>query len=109
MIGSPSAEGRGHGMSKKIDLLGLVRDGRFRPSVPSGREHTYVRLTALQPQASQPTDAGEIDLAAYEGQAIMVRGIDQGEWIYDVEIIDTAGPILTAVVERLSGLPPTQR
>jgi hypothetical protein len=65
-------------------------------------------LTGIQPEAGQPPEAGEIDLTPHEGRAIMVRGFDQGAWIYAAEIIDTAGPILTAVVERISGLPPAQ-
>jgi hypothetical protein len=95
-------------MKSKVSILGLVQGGRFRLSVPSGRELAYARLTTLQPEVAQPADSGEIDLTPYEGQALMVRGYDQGEWIYGAEIIDMAGPILTAVVERLSGLPPTR-
>jgi hypothetical protein len=59
---------------------------------------------------SKPPETGEIDLTPYEGQAIMVRGVsgDGDTWIYAAEIIDTAGPILTAVVERLTGLPTAQ-
>jgi hypothetical protein len=34
----------------------------------------------------------------------MVRGVDSGNWIYSAEVIEVARPILSAVVERLSGL-----
>lgn len=91
-------------MSGAIEMMGLVRDGRFKPSVPSGRDEPYARLTTVQPQAAQPPESGEINLEEYEGRAIMVRGSDQGLWIFGAEIVDTAGPILSAVVERLSGM-----
>jgi hypothetical protein len=54
-------------------------------------------------QESVPPDAREIDLAEYEGRAIMVSGHDDGSWIYSASVIDEAGPILTAVVEQLFG------
>jgi hypothetical protein len=92
-------------MQNQITILGLVREGQFRLSVPTGRELSHARLTGMQPEAGQPPETSEIDLTPYEGRAIMVRGFDLGAWIYAAEIIDTAGPILTAVVERLSGLP----
>lgn len=91
-------------MDNEIRVMGLVRNGKFRLSVPSGRPEPFARLTRIAPQAAQPPEAGEIDLSEYEGSAIMVQGHDQGAWIYSAEIIDRAGPILTAVVERLSGI-----
>jgi hypothetical protein len=90
-------------MNGDIEVMGLVREGRFRLSVPSGRPQAYARLTRIPPQAAEPPEGGEIDLSEYEGRAIMVRGYDQGAWIYSAEITDEAGPILSAVVERLSG------
>jgi hypothetical protein len=92
-------------MQNPITILGLVREGQFRLSVPTGRDFSHARLTGILPEAGQSPETSEIDLTPYEGQAIMVRGIDRGAWIYAAEIIDAAGPILTAVVERLSGLP----
>jgi hypothetical protein len=86
-----------------MEVMGLVREGRFKLSVPSGRPEAYARLTLIPPQAAEPPEGGEIGLSEYEGRAIMVRGYDQGAWIYSAEITDVAGPILSAVVERLSG------
>lgn len=40
-------------------------------------------------------------MTKYEGQAIMVRGHDGGNWLYSAEVIDQAGPILTAVVQQV--------
>ena len=105
---TPDVQQNEVGMPNQITILGIVRGGQFRLSVPSGREFSHARLTGIQPEAGQPPEAGEIDLTPHEGRAIMVRGFDQGAWIYAAEIIDTAGPILTAVVERISGLPPAQ-
>jgi hypothetical protein len=44
-----------------------------------------------------------LDISPYEGNAIVVRGYDSGGWIYSAEVIDEAGPILTAVVLRVFG------
>lgn len=93
-------------MNELIDMMGLVRDGRLRLSVPSGRDSLTVRLTRVRPQEARAPESNEIDLSEYEGRALMVRGYDQSEWIYDAVIVDVAGLILTAVVERLTGLPP---
>mgnify|MGYP003379488150 FL=1 len=90
-------------MNGTFKVMGLVQNGRFRLSVPSGRAELVVRLTSISPQAGVPPETGEIDLSPYEGIALMVVGADQGAWIYSAEIIDTAGPILSAVVERLFG------
>jgi len=87
-----------------IKVMGLVQNGEFRLSVPSGRPEPFARLTRITPQASEPPEADQIDLRQYEGSAIMVTGYDGGAWIYSAVIIDQAGPILTAVVERLSGI-----
>ena len=90
-------------MNGDIEVMGLVREGRFKLSVPSGRPEAHARLTRISPQAAEAPEGDEIDLSEYEGRAIMVRGYDQGTWIYSAEITDVAGPILSAVVERLSG------
>jgi hypothetical protein len=83
-------------------ILGLVERGMFRPleaAAPSGS----VRLTRISPQASQSPESGELDLAEYEGSAIMVVGSSQGGWIYSAEVIDQATPIVTELVRRVFG------
>lgn len=92
-------------MEHPLEVMGLVRGGELVLSVPSGRADPSVRLTRIPSQGAQAPEADEVDLSQYEGRAIMVRGDDQGRWIHSAEIIDVAGPILSAVVERLSGLP----
>ena len=93
-------------MADKIKVMGLVKGGKLSLSVPSGRSDPFARLTRMSPQEAAPPEQEEIDLAEYEGTAIMVTGYDAGSWIYSAEIIDKAGPILSAVVERLSGWKP---
>jgi hypothetical protein len=93
-------------MTDQIKVMGLVISGKLKLSVPSGRSESLVRLTRLQPHEGASPENEEIDLSEYEGTAIMVTGYDRGGWIYSAEIIDKAGPILTAVVERLSGWKP---
>jgi len=87
----------------QIKAMGVVQNGKLRLSVPSGRPDAFVRLTRIAPQAAMAPEGDEIDLSEYEGSAIMVTGDDKGAWIFSAEVIDKAGPILTAVVERLSG------
>jgi hypothetical protein len=79
--------------------------GLFRTAivVPSGRLELYARLTRTAPNAAQSPESGEIDLKDYEGRAIMVCGYDQGAWIYAAEIIDTAGPLLSALSNAYRG------
>jgi hypothetical protein len=92
-------------MEHPIEVMGLVRQGELVLSVPSGRLESSVRLTRTPSHAAEAAKAEEIDLSQYEGRALMVRGDDQGRWIHSAEVVDVAGPILSAVVERLSGLP----
>jgi hypothetical protein len=92
-------------MEHPIQVMGLVRQGELVLSVPSGRLESSVRVTRTPCHAAEAAEAEEIDLSQYEGCAIMVRGDDQGRWIHSAEVVDVAGPILSAVVERLSGLP----
>jgi hypothetical protein len=60
-------------------------------------------LTRIQMQEARPPETEELNLTEYEGQAILVRGHDGGGWIYSAEVIDQAGPILTAVVQHVFG------
>lgn len=83
-----------------LAFLGVVRQGRF---VPLAAEHDPggpFRLTSAPPQAAQPPESGELPLGEYEGSAILVRGVDDGEWIYGATVVERAGLILTAVVQQ---------
>jgi hypothetical protein len=44
-------------------------------------------------------ESREIDLLPYEGRVLVVRGHDSGGWIYEAEIVEEGGPLLTALVE----------
>ena len=91
-------------MNAKEGLLGIVKDGHFYVLTPHGGEGSMVRLTAISMQVPVSVESGELDLTRYEGQAIMVQGHDGGGgWIYSAQVIDQAGPILTAVVRQVFG------
>ncbi len=92
---TPAAPGSNGG------FLGVVEEGSFRMLSP----HTgTARLTRIQMQEARTPESEEVNLTDYEGRAIMVSGHDGGGWIYSAEVIDVAGPILTAMVRRIFGL-----
>jgi hypothetical protein len=52
-------------------------------------------------QAAVAPEVQEISVKTQEGKAIMVEGRSSGGWIYSAELIDTAGPILSALVQKV--------
>ncbi|HWP49008.1 MAG TPA: hypothetical protein VNM22_17765 [Candidatus Limnocylindrales bacterium] len=84
-------------------FLGLVQNRQFHPLGSKFPLGSSVRLTQIQMQTAMSPESGELDLTPYEGSAIMVQGHGGGGWIYAAQIIDKAGPILTAVVKRVFG------
>ena len=82
-------------------FLCMVENGQVVVVDPCFSPLGVVRLTSIPMYAAQPPVSGELDLTKYEGSAIMVSGFDGGGWIYSAEVVDHAGPILTAVVRRL--------
>jgi len=85
-------------------FLGLVQDGRFSILTPRPQCCT-VKLTRIARPASiaeELTATHEINLAEYEGKAIMVTGVlpERRGWLYEANVIDQAGPILTEVVKE---------
>lgn len=87
-------------MNDANKYLGIVQDGKFQQLIPTGGS---ARFTSIQPQESVPPEGGELDLAQYEGSAVMLRGHDQGGWVYSAEVVDKAGPILTTMVRVVLG------
>lgn len=87
-------------MNGNIQFLGIVQNGIFQLLIP---HRESVRLTGIQMQEARPPETGELNLTEYEGQAVMIRGHDSGDWIYSAEVIDQAGPILTMVVQQVFG------
>ena len=81
-------------------ILGLVENGRVRVVFPSMGSPLGLRLTTIQRQEARSVESGEVDLTAYEGDAILIEGIRDSGWIYEARIIDHASPILTLLVRR---------
>jgi len=86
-------------------FLGTVQDSRFSILWPRPQCCT-IRLTRIVKPASISEDlvaSHEINLGEYEGKAIMVSGVlpEKKGWLYEANIIDQAGPMLTEVVKEL--------
>src|SRR5437667_845699 len=81
--------------------LGIVQRGRFQPLATERDTAPVCRLTKVAVNAKQSAASGELPLAKFEGSAILVRGFDQGEWIYSAVVIEQASLILTAVVQHV--------
>ena len=88
-------------MSVYSDQIGIVENGKLRLLEEQSSMEIFTRLTTMKAYESKLPDSEEIDLAQYEGKAIMIRGHDQGGWIYEASVVDVAGQILTAVVKNV--------
>ena len=91
-----------------LAYLGIVERGRFRPLATESDTLGLLRLTTLAINATEPPESGEVRLTEHEGAAILVRGVDRGEWIYSATIVESAGLILTAVVQQVFDVGPGQ-
>jgi len=89
----------------KMDkFLGVVEGSRFSILIPRPQCCT-VKLTRIAKPASIAGElmaSHEIDLGEYEGKAIMVSGVlpEHKGWLYEANVIEQAGPILTEVVKE---------
>lgn len=88
-------------------FLGIVQDGRFTIILPRSQCCT-VKLTRIVKPASIADEVAAshaIDLAEHEGKAIMVTGVlpERKGWLYEANVIDQAGPILTELVKETFG------
>jgi len=86
-------------------FLGIVQDGRFSILMPRPQCCT-VKLTRIAKPASISAElvaSHEVNLAEYEGKALLVSGVlpERKGWLYEANVIDQAGPILTEVVKEL--------
>jgi len=86
-------------------FLGVVEGGRFSILIPRPQCCT-VKLTRISKPASIAEElvaSHEINLGEYEGKAIMVTGVlpEHKGWLYETNVIDQVGPILTEVVKEL--------
>jgi quercetin dioxygenase-like cupin family protein len=71
-------------------ILGDVKDGTFR-RLYGGSPGGSVRLSTVAPQAGISPEAQEVSVRDYEGRLLLVRGVDDGTWIYSAEIVDIHG------------------
>jgi len=86
-------------------FLGIVQDRRFSILMPRSQCCT-VKLTRIAKPASIAEElvaSHAIDLAEYEDKAIMVTGVlpELRGWLYEANVIDQAGPVLTEVVKEI--------
>jgi len=84
-------------------FLCMVKDGKLTILLPESEAGNVVRLTEMPMQAAMPPEAQEISVKKHEGKAIMVEGRIGGGWIYSTEMIDLAGPILSALAQKVFG------
>lgn len=82
-------------------FLGVVRKGVFSVLASDHDVTGSYKLTSITMKTEQPPESGEIVLANYEGKAIIVLGVEDGEWIYSAAVVEQAGLILTAVVQQV--------
>ncbi|MFY9269854.1 MAG: hypothetical protein WAO55_08935 [Candidatus Manganitrophaceae bacterium] len=90
-------------MKNNYAYLGMVEGGKFKPLATEKALRGSFRLTTSSIQPPPTPESGELSLAQYEGNAILVRGVDRGEWIYSAMVVEQAGLILTAVVQEVFG------
>ena len=90
-------------MNSHEQFLCVVKDGKIEILLPESEAGNFVRLTEMPMQAALPPEAQEISVKKHEGKAIMVEGHIGGGWIYSTEMIDLAGPILSALVQKVIG------
>jgi len=50
---------------------------------------------------STPPESAKLNLTSFEGKAIMTQGYDGSGWIYSATAIDSAGPLLTALFQKV--------
>jgi hypothetical protein len=88
---------------KESLFIGVVKEGKFHllAPQPSSPLTAAIRLTGIQMQEAQPPESKELNLEKYEGKAVMVHGHDGGGWIYQAAIVDSGGPLLTALAMKV--------
>ncbi|MCP4217499.1 MAG: hypothetical protein GY765_22855 [bacterium] len=82
-------------------FLGVVEKGRFRLVVPSQPMGGFLRLTKIQMQEARPPDSAELDLKAYEGRAVLIKGHGNGGWIYRAEVAEEGSLMVSALVKQV--------
>lgn len=90
-------------MNDQENFLGIVQNEKCQILTPQEHACKLVRLTKIHMVEPIPPENAEVKLSDYDGSAIMVLGILNGDWIWKAEVIDQAGPILTELVETIFG------
>ena len=81
-------------------LLGVAQGGELWIVAPAASAGATARLTQIGMAESVSPDSREIELRPYEGMALVIRGHDGGGWIYEAEIVEQGGPLLTSLVRQ---------
>lgn len=81
--------------------VGVVEGGRFILLLPEPDAGSHRRLTTLDRPTLQPPELDEIHLDESEGQVVMVTGEADSQWIWSAQIVEVAGPIVTALAKAL--------
>ena len=92
-----------HPMRPHTQFLGIVEGGALHIVSPCLAPDGAATLTGIPARAAQPPESGAIDLSPYEGQVVLVRGHDGGQWIHSAEVVGPANPLVTAVVRNVLG------
>ncbi|WP_448561742.1 hypothetical protein [Trichothermofontia sp.] len=81
--------------------VGVVEGGRFVLLLPEVAAGSHRRLTTLDRSVAQPPELDEIHLDESEGQVVLVTGEADSQWIWSAQIVEVAGPIVTALAKAL--------
>ena len=90
-------------MNEREIIIGLVKNRKFYPISPESGIGGSTLLTEIRIMESVSPENRQLNLTEYEGKAIAIQGYDQGGVIYESSIIDVAGPIVTALVQKAFG------
>jgi hypothetical protein len=87
--------------SESTRVLGFVQGEQFAIIHPEKMTRKQLRLTTVASREAKIPEQGLVDLSPYEGQVIMVEGVDTGRWLYEAKVIDRASPIMLTVISEL--------
>lgn len=90
-----------HRFNQSNQYVGVVEGGRFILLLPESEAGSHRRLTTLDRPVLQPPELDEIHLDESEGQVVMVSGYADREWIWSAQVVEVAGPIVTALAKAL--------
>ena len=88
-------------MNNDRQFMGIVKSNRLHILVPKSESEEPANLTPESMAVDH--EIKPMDLSAYDGKAIAVRGYGGSGWIYSAKIIDQAGPIVTALLAKVFG------